>query len=401
MADYDLTSLDELRPDGAVDQILTLDEAEHDTRRKLKAWADVEHSLVDGSHTFFTGATPPATPSNWDLWFNTDTNELLVFHKSYEKWVTVEQTPYNYLYNATFSRFANINTIPTGWAAYGTTTTGTVAPAGIGLADPHQKFGPFALAINSGNGSLNAYQIVSKVGSLFAPIDYWKARTVSLGCWVWTNTANMVRLSIDVDGAGVIASSAFHPGGGTWQWLVATLKVPGTGTINSLMPTLRVDGPNITAIFSGPTFVEGSWCVHVLASGYFLRSGLIHLGSANGVADSVAGGTIFYGPHGSNAASTLAGTPVPYQALISNLRVYIANGPGSGKTYTNTLMVNGVATPIACTIVDLNTFDIDNVNKVLVQPGDMLSLRVVGSAGANVSVVRSSFLIEEVPLAIT
>jgi hypothetical protein len=408
MADYDLTSLDELRPDGSVDQVLILDDAEHDTRRKLKAWADVEHSLVDGSHTFGAGSTPPTTPAPWQIWFNTGTNELLIYHETYAKWVTVEQTPYNYLYNAAFSRFADINSVPFGWSFYGTSTTGTVVPAGIGLSNTHQKFGPFALAVNSGNGDINPYQIIGKLGSTFAPAVYWLGRTVSLGCWVWTTTANRVRLIIDADGAesgdadggATSAASAYHPGGGIWQWLVATLKVPLTGTLNFLTATLRVEAASVIAIFSAPTFVEGSWCVHVLSPERALRSELLHLGTANGVADTVPGGTVFYGPHGSASAPALAGTPVPYPALISNMRVYIANGAGSGKTYTCTLTVNGTLVPITCTIVDLNTFNVDNANKISVNPGDMLSLRVSGTAGANVSVVRSTFLVEELPLAI-
>lgn len=400
MADYDLTSLDELRPDGAIDQVLILDDAEHDTRRKLKAWADVEHSLLDGTHSITISTTPPATPSGWQLWYNPVTAELLIYRKDLLLWAAVEQSPFNYLYNTGFSRFFNPTAIPIGWSYYGSSTTGSVVPGGSGMANPQQKFGPFSLVVNTGNGDLHAYQLIGQAGSTFAPIEYWKGRTVSLGCWVWSNVANKVRVYIDAFGVTpfVVGTSEYHPGDSTWRWLVGTLKVPVDAALVNLTATLRAEAAGITAIFSAPTFVEGTWCPHVVPSGIFLKSSILHMGSI-GVADTVPGGTIFYGPHGPNASLGLVATPMPYTCLISNLRFYVANSPGTGKTYTATLVANGVDLPLTCSVVDLNTFNVDNTNKVLIQPGVMVALKVVGTAGANVSVIRSSALVEEVPLA--
>jgi hypothetical protein len=398
MADYDLTSLDEMKPDGQVDQVLVLDDAEQETRRKLKGWADVEHSLANGRHTIVVSVTAPTPPTAWQLWFNSDTGELLIYHDDLDKWVTVEQPTFNYLYNPGFSRFNNVNTIPTGWSWYGSSTTGTLVPAGTGMTDTHQKFGSYALAINSGNGDLTAFQRLGKAGSTFAPIDYWKNRTISLGCWVWTATPSKALIYIEAPPSSAV--SPYHPGDGTWRWLVAVLKVPNDVGLTDITLQLRVTGASVTAIFSGPTLVDGSWCPHVLPSGLFLRSEVLHLGSSAGVADTVPGGTIYYGAQGGNANDILGLTVAPFDCIISNLRVYIPSAPGAGQNYVSTLYVSRADTPMTCTIADTNTFNIDNTNKLQVTAGTSISLKVVGSTTATISTVRASVLIEEIPAAI-
>lgn len=70
--------------------------------------------------------------------------------------------------------------------------------------------------------------------------------------------------------------------------------------------------------------------------------------------------------------ASLAGT-------LDAFRVDVGTAPGVGKSWTFTVMLNGVATSLSVTIADTDTFGVDVTNSVDVAPGDLLAIRCVPS----------------------
>ncbi len=71
--------------------------------------------------------------------------------------------------------------------------------------------------------------------------------------------------------------------------------------------------------------------------------------------------------------------------VIKNLYVQLnAVSPGVGKSYTYTLMKNGVATALQVVISDTNTSGSDIVNSVTVVAGDIISIRITPSGTPSV-----------------
>lgn len=75
---------------------------------------------------------------------------------------------------------------------------------------------------------------------------------------------------------------------------------------------------------------------------------------------------------------------LPIAGTIRNLRVQVTNNaPGAGQSYTMTLMVNGAATSVTCTISDTNFTCEDLSNTAAITAGQSYALRMVGSATAS------------------
>lgn len=75
-------------------------------------------------------------------------------------------------------------------------------------------------------------------------------------------------------------------------------------------------------------------------------------------------------------------TPLPAGEL-SDLRVQSDQQPGEGQTYTFTVLVNGLATGITCTMSGaLEDSCQDEINSVTIATGDQLLVQAVASAGA-------------------
>lgn len=62
---------------------------------------------------------------------------------------------------------------------------------------------------------------------------------------------------------------------------------------------------------------------------------------------------------------------------LSHLRVEVNTAPGAGKNFTYTVMVNGVASALTCTIADANTDAEDTTHTVAIVAGDRIALRSV------------------------
>ena len=71
----------------------------------------------------------------------------------------------------------------------------------------------------------------------------------------------------------------------------------------------------------------------------------------------------------------------PTGGTISRLRLKAKTAPGSGKSCTVTLVINGSDTTLVCALSDANTTNIDSIHSVTIAAGDRVWLKSVTSSG--------------------
>jgi hypothetical protein len=77
-------------------------------------------------------------------------------------------------------------------------------------------------------------------------------------------------------------------------------------------------------------------------------------------------------------ANARVASPVAFTA--KGLTARLASVPGNGGSYTLTLLVNGAATAVACTVTDPATTCADTTDQAAINAGDLLDLRVAPSS---------------------
>ena len=108
--------------------------------------------------------------------------------------------------------------------------------------------------------------------------------------------------------------------------------------------------------------------------------------AANANGGITAAGTTVYCMYETSATESVVNIPLPNTGTISHLYVYSGGAPGSGQTYTCTMMVAGAASALACTISGAASNEASNTTDVVsVAAGQTVSMRVVASALANIS----------------
>jgi len=95
----------------------------------------------------------------------------------------------------------------------------------------------------------------SITGGLF-PVAYWRGKSVTLGCWVYSTVATRGKIYI-YDGVGS-SVSAYHPGDSTWRFLTVTRVIDASAT--NVIAYLQVDTGDTSVYFDGAICVEGSAC---------------------------------------------------------------------------------------------------------------------------------------------
>jgi len=79
---------------------------------------------------------------------------------------------------------------------------------------------------------------------------------------------------------------------------------------------------------------------------------------------------------------------------IKNLRVKLSVAPGAGTSWAYTLMINGAATALTCTIADTATTGSDTTHEVTVSPSDYVCMRVVATGSPAIPRSRYSVIFE-------
>jgi hypothetical protein len=112
------------------------------------------------------------------------------------------------------------------------------------------KLGTYSVKVTRSGADCNIYQY----GHTERGINYWKGRTVSLGCWVYATVASTTRVSIS-DAVDATYSS-YHTGNSIWQWLSLTHTMNASAT--RMQISLEVNTTNTSGYFDGAIAVEGN-----------------------------------------------------------------------------------------------------------------------------------------------
>jgi hypothetical protein len=126
------------------------------------------------------------------------------------------------------------------------------------------------------------------------------------------------------------------------------------------------------------TFVGGAGSFHSDGSGRFFVTHIDPGGTLG------AGSTTYMGTHGHGVTEANESIPIPFDGVLSGLRVRAGGSPGVTPGFTYTVMVNGAATALVAVTSGGSTAAVDLTNYVNVSAGNDVSVRVVVAGGANV-----------------
>jgi hypothetical protein len=62
----------------------------------------------------------------------------------------------------------------------------------------------------------------------------WRAKTIHIGCWLYSSSTNSVRLFINGGGADGPQYSSYHAGGSSWEWVTLSHALPNDATSMTL-----------------------------------------------------------------------------------------------------------------------------------------------------------------------
>lgn len=129
---------------------------------------------------------------------------------------------------------------------------------------------------------------------------------------------------------------------------------------------------------TGPTGPTGSTGVSAFS---------ILTGSSGG---NISSGTVFMGSgSGTSASEGNAQTLTPAIAMqASNLAVEMSAAPGIGASRTLTFRVNGITTPLSCTVTGAVPFCQDTSNFVNLPAGSLISIQASSTGLPNAAVIR-------------
>ncbi len=122
----------------------------------------------------------------------------------------------------------------------------TIARTGTGLGDTSRKVGDFAVKLTR-VGTDCYLENALLAGAAFTRANFLRSKWVALGMWVKCSTPNIARIQID-DGIGT-SQSAYHTGGGAFEFLSITRQLDSSATRIGIRA--RVDTSNGNAVFSG------------------------------------------------------------------------------------------------------------------------------------------------------
>jgi len=104
-----------------------------------------------------------------------------------------------------------------------------------------------------------------------------------------------------------------------------------------------------------------------------------------GTESSIAAGVTRYIGVGLSWAATEANVQhrIPFNARIKRMFTHAGGAPGVGESFEYTLRVNGADTSLTVTVSDTDTDGENLTDEVIVDAGDLLSVKIVTSGGAS------------------
>ena len=154
-------------------------------------------------------------------------------------WANIDEKSFhNLLTNGDFE----VGDPPDNWTLVG--AAATVARSAVQV-----KIGTYS-ALLTRNGS-DCYILQDVLDIAYA------GRLVTIGGWVRATVANTARLWIS-DNINPIQSSAYHTGGGNWEWLTVTITADAAAV--SIRGFCAISNDDTAAYFDGVILVEGDSC---------------------------------------------------------------------------------------------------------------------------------------------
>ena len=103
-------------------------------------------------------------------------------------------------------------------------------------------------------------------------IEYWRGRTITVGCWMlFSGADDSARLIVRDD---IHNASKYHPGDGEWHWLTVTFTVDQSATLIHVYPYIKSTFGSVEAMYvDGVTAVEGEECPFYVNKGISASSG--------------------------------------------------------------------------------------------------------------------------------
>jgi len=227
------------------DMVGLMDSAAANILKKL-SWTNIKATLKTYFDTLYSTAVK-ATGAEIDT--GTDDAKFATSKalqdSSIPKGVGAEN-PTNLLSNGDFESWsAGTSVAPDGW---------TLASAVVARESSTIKLGTYS---SKGTYSAGAFQLNQDIHAAKG-ISYWKGRTVTLGCWVWCDTASRAILQIQDDTSTGGTNSSYHTGGSTWEWITVTKTITDSVDTDVVRVMLYVITGAASAYFDGAMLVEGS-----------------------------------------------------------------------------------------------------------------------------------------------
>jgi hypothetical protein len=276
--------------------------------------------------------------------------------------------PYNYLFNGGLEIWgAGTTAAPTGW---------TLTGAGASVA---QQTG--AGAVVSGLRSAQVTRagtncwIVQDALLIYPPALRWAGKTITLGCWVQSFTANVAALVLN-DGVAQSAS-AYHSGSGAWEFLTVTLTVASSPTQISAL--LSVANTNASARFDGATLVMGATLADSVPSGWQGRKAVISFSSG---ATTLGLNPSYYGLGAGGTTDFQYFLSTPFKGVARNLYIGRSAAPAFSATDTLRIYTGAVIdTALTATLASGGNTASDTTHEVEVPKGAVLEMKTTEGAG--------------------
>ena len=216
-----------------------------------------EGIIIDGANKLIRSANYDAGVSGWliDNDGNAEFNQLVFPERpvSYQSLID----------NGDFAQW-NSSTDASSWAKSG---TGNLQQGSGNYA----KIGSYSAKVTTSGADGGYTHIYQRIHSERG-IEYWRGRTITVGCWMlFSGAGDSARLIVRDD---IHNASKYHPGDGEWHWLTVTFTVDQSATYIQVYPYIQSTFGSVEAMYvDGVTAVEGEECPFYVNKGVSASSG--------------------------------------------------------------------------------------------------------------------------------
>jgi len=245
------------------------------------------------------------------------------------------------------------------------------SPANDGVATARLRlYGSGSLTPNANNGTA-----LGTVSLGFSGLFLGTGATININNSNWVATHSSGILTVGTGDLRVTTA-------GTNTASVVT--VGGTQTLTAK----TLDSPALTGSPTAPTQTAGDASTKIANTQYVDRTGFSIILTEASVAQNL---TRYQGACGTapNATETVVAFPMAGSGVINAIAVRLqSNVVGSAQTSDYTVMVNGVASTVTCSVPTGNFVASDTAHSVSYSNGDTVSVRIVNSATSGTTIAH-------------